>query len=361
MANEEDLNIFATETGVGPQQEKRIQQILNEIDIKNSTFVIGYGAKAQKDVAQFSDKVLRHMMTDDTGGVAAELSEMMVKVDEVDGDNLLQKGVLSSLPIIGSFFNKANKYIVQYEKVSIGMERITQQLEKSQIQLIRDITMLDGLLEKNKEYLQELDLYIEAGKRKIYEIRQQTIPALQEKSTVSKELQTVQALNEMIQFADRFEKRIHNLLLSRAITIQTGPQIRMIQESNQVLAEKIQSSILQTIPLWKQQLVIALTLARQKKILKTQREVTKTTNDLMKQNSELVKQGTVQVAGENERAVVEIETLKSTQVNLIAALKETLTIQNEGRRKREKAQTELQQLETELQNKMEEIVYRSEK
>ena len=279
----------------------------------------------------------------------------MFKIKEVDADKLIQKGGLSSIPIIGILFNKAKKFIAQYEKVGVHIERITQQLDKAQIQLIKDITLLDGLYNRNKEYFQELNLYIEAGNIKIKEIREQIIPTLQEKAKVSNDPQDVQELNEMTQFLDRFEKKIHNLLLSRAITIQTSPQIRLIQNNNQMLAEKIQSSILQTIPLWKQQLVIALTLARQQNALKVQKGVTKTTNDLLLKNSKLMKQGSIEIARENERGIVEIETLKTTQANLIATLEETLNIQNEGRRKREGAEAELQQMEKELKAKLEEV------
>ena len=355
-AQTQELEIFETKTGFQPEQEQRIKQIVNEINVNDSTFVIGYGAKAQKDVSQFSDKVLSHVTAKDSGEVGSVITELMLNIKEVDAENLLQKGGLSSIPIIGSLFNKAKKFIAQYEKVGVHIERITQQLDKAQIQLIKDITMLDGLYERNKEYFQELNLYIEAGNIKIKEIREQMIPTLQEKAKVSNDPQDVQELNEMTQFVDRFEKKIHNLLLSRAITIQTAPQIRLIQNNNQVLAEKIQSSILQTIPLWKQQLVIALTLARQQNALKVQKEVTKTTNDLLLKNSEMMKQGSVEVAHENERGIVEIETLKTTQANLIETLEETLNIQNEGRRKREEAEAELQQMEKELKEKLVEMV-----
>ena len=350
-----ELDLFETESSIRPEQNIRIKQILNEMNVKDSTFVIGYGAKVLKEVSQFSDKILSHMTANSSGEVGSVVRNLMIKIKEVDADHLVQKGGLSSIPVIGGLFNKAKKFIAQYEKVSIGIEKISQQLDKAQIQLIKDITMLDGLYERNKDYFQELNLYIEAGKIKIKEIREERIPALQNKAKLSNDPQDLQELNEMTQFVDRFDKKIHNLLLSRAITIQTAPQIRLIQNHNQVLAEKIQSSILQTIPLWKQQLVIALTLARQKNALKVQKEVTETTNELLLKNSELVKQGSIDIARENEKGIVEIETLKTTQANLLSILEETLNIQNEGKRKREDAQAELQQMENELKEKLEEV------
>ena len=350
-----ELDLFETESSIRPEQNIRIKQILNEMNVKDSTFVIGYGAKVLKEVSQFSDKILSHMTANSSGEVGSVVRNLMIKIKEVDADHLVQKGGLSSIPVIGGLFNKAKKFITQYEKISIGIEKISRQLDKAQIQLIKDITMLDGLYERNKDYFQELNLYIEAGKIKIKEIREERIPALQNKAKLSNDPQDLQELNEMTQFVDRFDKKIHNLLLSRAITIQTAPQIRLIQNHNQVLAEKIQSSILQTIPLWKQQLVIALTLARQKNALKVQKEVTETTNELLLQNSELVKQGSIDIARENEKGIVEIETLKTTQANLLSILEETLNIQNEGKRKREDAQAELQQMENELKEKLEEV------
>ena len=354
--NVQPLDIFETETAIELDQEQRLTRMVKEMDIKDSTFVIGYGTNILKEVSQFSDKVLSHVTAKDSGEVGSTVTELMIKIKEVDGDHLVQKGGLSSLPLIGGLFNKAKRFIAQYERVSIQIEKITQQLDKAQIQLIKDITMLDGLYERNKKYFQDLNLYIEAGQLKVKEIREVTIPSLQEKAKGTNDAQLLQELNELTQFVDRFEKKIYNLQLSRAITIQTAPQLRMIQHNNHVLAEKIQSSILQTIPLWKQQLVIALTLARQQNALKIQKEVTETTNDLLLKNSELVKQGSIDTARENEKGIVEIETLKTTQNNLLTVLEETLIIQNEGKQKREKAQEELQQMEYELKEKIEEMV-----
>ncbi|WP_428912363.1 toxic anion resistance protein [Niallia sp. Krafla_26] len=357
MENEVQLlDIFEIEMGIGTEQQQRVVQLLKEMNIKDSTFVIGYGTHILKEISQFSDKILSHVTAKDSGEVGSIVTELMLKIKEVDGDYLVQKGGLASIPVIGALFNKAKKFISQYEKISIQIEKITGQLDKAQIQLIKDITMLDGLYERNKKYFQELNLYIEAGQIKVEEIRDVIIPSLQEKAKGTNDAKVLQELNELTQFVDRFEKKIHNLQLSRAITIQTAPQIRMIQNNNHVLADKIQSSILQTIPLWKQQLVIALTLARQQNALKLQKEVTETTNELLLKNSELVKQGSIDIARENEKGIVEIETLKTTQSNLIAILEETITIQTEGKHKREEALVALQKMENELKAKMEEMV-----
>ncbi len=350
------MDNFENETIIGAENEQRIGRMVEEMNITDSTFVIAYGAKILKDISRFSEKVLSHVTMNDSHEVGIIVTELMIQIKEVDADQLVRKGGHSSIPIIGRLFNKVKRFIAQYDKARIRIEKITRQLDKAQIQLIKDITILDGLYEKNKKYFQELNLYIEAGKIKVKEIRAVMIPSLQEKAKVTNDPQVLQELNELTQFVDRFEKKIHNLQLSRAITLQSVPQIRMIQNHNHMLAEKIQSSILQTIPLWKQQLVIALTLARQQNALKIQNEVTEPTNDLLLKNSELVKKGSLALARENEKGIVEVETLKIIQANLLQVLEETLHIQTAGKRNREDAYAELQQMEKELKATIEGIV-----
>ncbi|RDW20008.1 toxic anion resistance protein [Oceanobacillus arenosus] len=347
-----ELDAFENKKAFSTEESERIENIANEITFTNSTAVLEYGAKSQKDVSQFSDKVLEHVRAKDSGEVGQIITDLMTTIRAVDADNLNQKGWLASLPIIGAMFNKAKKFAVRYEKVGIQIERITQQLEKSQIQLIRDITMLDGLYEKNKRYFNELTMYIEAGKLKIKELREQTIPNINDKAEKSNNPEDIQELRDTSQFADRFEKKLHDLSLSRTISLQTAPQIRLIQNNNQLLAEKIQSSILQTIPLWKQQLVIALSLARQQQVLQMQQQVSRTTNEILLKNSEMMKQGSIEIARDTEKGIVDIEILKATQANLIETLEETLQIQEVGRKKREEAEIELLQMEKDFQHKL---------
>ena len=348
----QELVEFEKKTDLSPELNEKVQKIAKEINVNDSTFVIGYGSKSQKDISMFSDKILEHVRTKDTGDAGSVLTELMLKVKEVDASNLASSSGLSKVPIIGSLFNKAKKYIAQYEKVNVHIEKIMQQLDKTQKDLIKDITMLDGLYQKNQDYFVDLNLYIEAGKIKLQEIREQVIPVLKKNANESNDPQAAQKLADMNQFIDRFEKKLHDLLISRTIAQQTAPQIRLIQNNNQVLVQKIQTSMVQTIPLWKQQLAIALTIARQQKAVEIQKEVSNTTNDLLLKNAEMLKVGSVEVAKENERGIVDIETLQKTQADLIATLEETLNIQAEGRRKRQEAEVELKNMEQELKRKL---------
>lgn len=253
-------------------------------------------------------------------------------------------------------FNSMSKsiqgIISKYQKIGVEIDKIADQLEKHRQMLFRDIMMLETLYEKNKEYFDALNIYIAAAELKLEELRTKTIPELKAKAERSGSQMDIQDVNDLLQFADRLEKRIHDLKLSRQITIQTAPQIRMIQHMNQTLVERIQSSILTAVPLWKNQIVIALTLFRQKKAVEAQKQVSKTTNDLLLRNSEMLKMNTIEVAKENERGLVDIETLKKTQENLIATLEETLKIQHEGRMKRQQVEQELIHMEEQLKEKL---------
>lgn len=245
-----------------------------------------------------------------------------------------------------------NELMSKYEKLGTQVDKISVQLDHSKRGLIEDVQRLDQLYEQNKSYFQALNIYIAAAELRRDEIMEVTVPQLQAKAEASQDQMDVQEVNDMLQFVDRLDKRIHDLKLSRQITIQSAPQIRMIQQTNQTLAEKIQSSIMTAIPLWKNQIAIALTLNRQQQAVETQKLVTKTTNDLLLKNSEMLKQNTLETARENERGIVEIETLKQTQENLISTIEETLVIQSEGRQKRQQAELEIAQMENDLKTRL---------
>lgn len=342
------------------EEKLRVQEILKGIDVNDSQTAIIFGANAQKQVSEFNDKVIGLVKAKDSGETGAVLTELMFKVKEVNVDNLTEKqNPLGKLPFLGSLFNKAKKFFVQYEKISTHIERITAQLEGAKTSILSDIQMLDTLFSKNKDYLNELSLYITAGELKLLEIRETLIPELQQKADASKDAEDIQSLNDLANFAERFEKKLHDLKLSRTIAIQSLPQIRLIQNNNQILADKIQSSILNTIPLWKQQMVVAITLFRQKNAIKIQKEVTNTTNELLKKNSELMKQGSIEIAKENERSIIDIETLRKTHSDLIFTLEETLKIQEEGRVKRAEVEKELVKMEAEIKEKINNFSNRS--
>lgn len=339
-----------------PEDKKeRALQLAKQIDPENHQSVSQYGIEAQSKLMDFSHGMLDHVKNNDVGEIGGILSDLMKKLEQVDPDDLRpdKGGFLSKI------FNRVSKSVNQilsnYQKTGAQIDRISVKLDRSKDELMKDNKLLEQLFLKNKEYFDALNVFIAAGEVKIEELRTKEIPELRAKAEASQNQMMVQEVNDLIQFTDRLEKRTHDLKLSRQITIQSAPQIRLIQNTNQALVEKIQSSVLTAIPLWKNQVAIALTLLRQRNAVEAQKLVSQTTNDLLLKNSELLKTNTVETAKENERGLVDIETLKKTQENLISTIEETLTIQAEGREKRQQAEKEMQLMEEEMKQKLLEL------
>lgn len=337
------------------EDKQKVEQITKEIDVNNSQSIIQFGVGAQSGISSFSDTILKEIRSRDSGYVGEILSDLMLKVKSIDVNSLSGESFLSKVPILGSFVGSVKKFVASYEKLSTHIEKIVDELTKSRMQLLKDITMFDTLYEKNIAYIKDLDLYILAGKIKQKEIEEKIIPELKKAADQSTDTLDAQKVQDMSQMLNRLEKKVHDLQLSRMVALQTNPQIRLIQGGDQVLVEKIQSSILNTIPLWKNQVVIAIGLFRQKQALEMQKEVSKTTNDLLQKNAELLKEGTIGVAKESEKGIVEIETLKKVHENLISTIEETIKIQQEGKQKRQQAETELGKLEGELKDKLKDV------
>lgn len=331
-----------------PEHREKALALARQIDPANHQAILQYGVAAQAELSKFSHAILHHVQTKDAGPVGEVISELMAKIKEVNPDDLMtaKKGFLSRL--FGTVAKPLQGMVAKYQKIGVEIDKIADQLEKHRHLLFRDIMMLETLYEKNKEYFEALNIYIAAAEYKLEELRTKTIPEKQAAAERSGDQMAWQKVQDLRQFADRLEKRVHDLKLSRQVTIQTAPQIRMIQHMNETLVERIQSSILNAIPLWKNQVVIALTLFRQQKAAEAQKQVAETTNELLLRNSELLKTNSIAIAKENERGLVDIETLKRTQENLIATLEETLKIQAEGRLKRQQAERELAAMEAEL-------------
>ncbi len=342
------------------EEQKKAQQIAAQIPVGNNEAIITYGANAQNELTRFSNSMLNHVQANDIGPIGDVLNELMGKLSTLDPDELSpqKKG------FFGKMFSKAkgsiNEMMSKYQKLGTQIDKISVQLEHNKAGLLKDVQNLDQLYEQNKSYFQALNIYIAAAELKRDEIMNEVIPQLRAKAEASQDQMEVQEMNDMLQYVDRLEKRLHDLQLSRQITIQSAPQIRMIQQTNQTLAEKIQSSIMTAIPLWKNQIAIALTLNRQQQAVESQKLVTKTTNDLLLKNSEMLKQNTIETARENERGLVEIETLKQTQENLITTIEETLTIQQEGRAKRQEVEIEIARMEGELKQRLLNVYEQSE-
>lgn len=334
------------------EDQQKIDKLSKQIKPMDNDGLLNYGTEAQSNMSQFSHRILNEVKTTDVGTVGDSLNGLMSKLKSVNPEELNPENQSKLKRIFKRTKASVNEIFSKMQSVGSQIDRISIELDKHKNNLKKDIDMLDELYDMNKDYFDELSLYIEAAKHKQYVLQQDEIPKLREQAKSTGNQMDVQAASDMEQFVDRLDKRIYDLQLSRQIAIQTAPQIRMIQNVNQALAEKIQSSILTSIPLWKNQMSIALTLMRQRNAVSAQKAVTDTTNDLLLKNSELLKQNALATATENERGVVDIETLKTTQKDIIETIEQTLQIQEQGRTKRKQAESELNELETELQNQL---------
>lgn len=339
-----------------PEENRaKAYQLAEQIDPTNHQAMISYGTPAQSKLLTFSNSMLEHVQKKDVGEVGSIINDLMKKLNELSPDELKPDKPSFFARMFGKLSGSVQEVLSKYQKTGAQIDRISVKLDRSKNILLSDIVILEKLYETNKEYFQALNVYIAAGEIKLEEIHEKTIPELRKSAETSNDQMKFQEVNDMLQFAERLDKRLHDLKLSREITIQSAPQIRLIQNTNQALVEKIQSSIMTAIPLWKNQVAIALTLIRQRHAVEAQKQVSKTTNDLLLKNSEMLKTNTIETAKENERGLVDIETLKKTQANLISTLEETMRIQEEGRHKRRQAEQELASMENELKQKLLEI------
>ncbi|MEF2097661.1 toxic anion resistance protein [Peribacillus simplex] len=339
-----------------PEENRaKAYQLAEQIDPTNHQAMISYGTPAQSKLLTFSNSMLEHVQKKDVGEVGNIISDLMKKLNELSPDELKPDKPSFFARMFGKLSGSVQEVLSKYQKTGAQIDRISVKLDRSKNILLSDIVILEKLYETNKDYFQALNVYIAAGEIKLEEIHEKTIPELRKSAESSNDQMKFQEVNDMLQFAERLDKRLHDLKLSREITIQSAPQIRLIQNTNQALVEKIQSSIMTAIPLWKNQVAIALTLIRQRHAVEAQKQVSKTTNDLLLKNSEMLKTNTIETAKENERGLVDIETLKKTQANLISTLEETMRIQEEGRHKRRQAEQELASMENELKQKLLEI------
>ena len=339
------------ESALTPEEREMIANFASQIELNNSTLVMQYGAGAQKKIADFSGTALDKVQTKDLGEVGTMLSNVVTELKSFDVDDE-PKGLLS-------FFKKtANKVTAlqaKYDKAENNVTKITTALEEAQITLLKDVAMLDKMYELNLSYFKELSMYILAGKKRLEKALNEELPALIEKSKASNLPEDAQAANDFASLCNRFEKKVHDLELTRAISLQMAPQIRLVQSNDTLMAEKIQSTLVNTIPLWKSQMVLALGVSHSAQAAEAQREVTDMTNELLKKNAATLKMATIETAKETERGIVDIETLKTTNQALISTFDEVLKIQSDGRKKRAEAELELRKIEDELKSKLLEV------
>ena len=331
-----------------PEERQQIDTIKDSIDLVNSNAIVQYGSGAQKNIANFSNSVLSTVKSTDPAVAGDLLNDLVKRVKAFEDENDEDKGFFASLPVVGSLFKKGEALTKSYTTLAAQIDKIQAGLDNQKMTLMKDIAMFDGLYDKNLEYFKQLQLYIQAGEEKIQELNQTTIPKLEAQAQVSDNPMAVQVVQDFKDAVSRFEKKVHDLKISKTIAIQTAPQIRIIQNNDKILVDRIQSAIYNTIPLWKNQMVLALGLGRQKEALEMQQAVSNTTNELLKRNAAMLKQNSHDTAVENERSIVDIETVKQVNEDLISTIEDTLRIQQEGRQKLQAAEAELVQIEDRL-------------
>ena len=334
---------------LSPEEQKVVTEFSKQINIMDTNAILSYGAASQKHISDFSDSALQAVRTKDLGEVGDMLSDLVVELKGFNFDEKEKKGIFG---IRRKVKNQIENLKADYAKAEVNVDKITEMLEKHQITLMKDTAMLDKMYEKNQGYFKELTMYILAGKQKLEECKNETLPALQKKAQETGLPEDAQAANDYSNMINRFEKKIYDLELTRMISVQMAPQIRMIQNNDSLLVEKIQTSIVNTIPLWKSQMVLALGLYHSQQAMEAQREVTNMTNTLLKKNAEMLKTGSIEVAKESERGIVDIETLAQTNKMLIDTLEEVQQIQKDGSIKRRAAEDELGRIEGELKQKL---------
>ncbi len=338
----------APEPQLTPAEQKMVADFAEKIDLTNSNQILQYGVGAQKKMADFSENALENVRTKDLGEVGKMLSGVVAELKsfEVDEDD---KGFFARFKRGG---NKIIALKARYAKAETNVDQICDVLEAHQVQLLKDISILDKMYEVNKTYFKELSMYLLAGKQKLEQVRVNDLPALRQKAQASGLPEDAQAANDLSNMCNRFEKKLHDLDLTRMVSIQMAPQLRLIQNNDLIMSEKIQSTIVNTIPLWKSQMVLALGVEHSTQAAKAQREVTDMTNTLLRKNADALKMATIETQKESERGIVDIETLKHTNETLISTLDEVMQIQKDGREKRTQAEQELRKLETDLKNKL---------
>ena len=350
---EKTIEEMYSDAKLSDAERKVVNDFSEKIDITEANSVLNYGSAAQKKVTDFSDAALKNVRTKDLGEVGDLLTDLVKELRGSEVNKEEKKGLFSGLFKKGT--DKIADVKARYDKAEANVDKISAVLEDHQIQLLKDIALLDQLYERNQANTKELSMYIIAGKKKLKEVRTTQLPELIKKAQDSGLPEDAQAANDLAQACDRFEKKLYDLELTRQVSVQMGPQIRLLQNNDTLMTEKIQSTLVNTIPLWKNQIVLALGINHSKEAMEAEREVSNMTNELLKKNAETLHQATVEVAKESERGIVDIETLQHTNEELIATLDEVLAIQQEGHEKRQAAEAELARIESELHTKMLEI------
>ncbi len=355
------LQTSTADSQMAQNSDKNIENIINSIDLADPSLDITYGTNTMQEISRFSDDLLSRVKAKDSGAVGEFLTDLMVKVKDVDVTDMNKEpSFLAKLPIIGSMFNDVKKTIAKFESIAEQIEGISNKLDDSMVGLLSDVEVLEQLYGHNERFYKDLVMYIEAGKQKIEEARNVDLPKFKALAESSGEALDSQKLRDFSEQINRFERRLHDLEVSRTVTVQMAPQIRLIQSNNRALAQKIQTSILTTIPIWKNQMVLALTLHGQKQAASLQKKVSDTTNEMLRKNAAMLEQSSIEVTREVERSIVDIETLREVHNKLINTIDETLKISSEGRQKRLEVEKELILMEGQLKESLQGLAMRKE-
>ncbi|MGN1036335.1 MAG: toxic anion resistance protein [Ruminococcus sp.] len=348
---QEELPSEIAQTEYTPEERKRIDEIKTSIDFMDTQTTVQYGIGVQRNMTEFADSILQNVRSKDGGQAGELLSELVVEIKSLDTGQFTDD-IFSKIPVLKNATRSIKKLKERFSKAEVQIDRIEAELEKERMNMLRDIGVFDMMYQENIKCFRELELYIVAGRERIAEIREETLPKLRSEATASGNPMDAQLVSDFEDTVDRFEKKIYDLELSRTISIQSAPQIKLIQNNDRVLVDKIQTAVLNTIPIWKSQFIIAMGLSNQQKVLKMQREITNTTNEILIKNAELLKSNTIETANEANRGIVDLETLQKVNQNLISTIEETIKIQKSGREKRKTAETELTRIENELKQKL---------
>lgn len=337
-----------------PIADSKVQAAAAEIDFNDPSLTLSYGSKTMNEIARFADSLLGNVRVKDSGPVGESLSELMLRLKDVDLSQIAkpEKGFWESLPLVGGLFDSMQRTVAQFDTVLAQVEGISEKLEDAMLSLLKDIEVLEQLYDHNRNFYEDLSACIQAGEARLEQARREELPRLEEEAKNSPDSLAAQNLRDYAERLNRFERRLHDLKLSRTITLQTAPQIRMIQNNDQTLAEKIQTSILATIPIWKNQMVLALSIHSQHKAASLQKDVADTTNALLSKNAEMLQASTVAAAREVERSIVDLETLRGVHQKLVATIEETMNIAREGRERRRATEAELALMEDEMRQRL---------
>lgn len=349
--DQEQLPSEITQKEYTPEERKRIDEIKMSIDFMDTQTTVQYGIGVQRNMTEFADSILQNVRSKDGGQVGDLLSELVIEIKSLDTSQFTDD-IFSKIPLLKNAARSIKKLKERFSKAEVQIDRIEAELEKARINMLRDIGVFDMMYQENINCFRELEMYITAGRERIAEIREVTLPELRSEATASGNPMDAQLVSDFEDTIDRFEKKIYDLELSRTISIQSAPQIKLIQNNDRMLVDKIQTAILNTIPIWKSQFIIAMGLSNQQKVLKMQREITDTTNSMLIKNAELLKSNTIETANEANRGIVDLETLQKVNQNLISTIEETIQIQKTGREKRQVAEAELARIENELKQKL---------